>query len=557
MVIVILFINDTNKTIEKEMYNMSTQTLNQISNNISLLLQNVESIAKRISIDSKLIEILSVPKDELEKYESENKMMDYYAEGLLTDEIWKYGNFNMKPELYVIGKNGLVYDTYSKTKYSYKDIKQSDWYDKIIKADGDTILINTYKNEDAIGPYKCIFKMGKSIKDLITGEILGILIIDVSETILYDKYSEVLIDNSCIYIVDKEQRIISTKDKRLIGNNYNEGIRYFNDNKDYYIKRDNVKNMQVVSKLNEYGWTIIEEIPFSVIRQPINELTKKSVVVLLLIATITLIVSYRLSVSITKPILNIKNNMKEVMEGNLKIKIPENRDDEIGQLEKSFNGMVGWLESSIEEIKKQEKQKRTAELSFLQAQINPHFLYNTLSGIRFLISMNKAEQAEEMLYRFTKLLRSLLPKASEMISLKEEIENIKNYTKLQEMRYPSCFEVEYDIDPQINEFKVPSFILQPIVENAILYSMEKENNKGKITISGNRYNQIIKIIIEDNGIGMSKNKLENVLNKEASINSVGIINVQERIQLNYGMDYGLKIESIEGKGSKIIFILPS
>lgn len=560
MILGVWFIKDTNRTVEKEMYNMSNQTLNQISNNVSLLLANVESIAKRISIDSKLIEILSIPKKDLDKYKSHNKEMDSYAEGLLTDEVWKYGNFNMKPELYVIGENGLVYDTYSKTKYNLNDIKQNNWYEKIVKADGKTILINTYKDENAIGPYKCIFKMGRLIKDLITGETLGVLIIDISETILYDKYSEVLTEGSYIYIIDEDGSIISTKDKRLIGTNYINGIKikksliYEDEHK---VERDNIKYMQVTSNLNEYGWAIVEEIPLSVIRQPIDDLTEKAILVLLLVSIISIIVSYRLSVSITRPILNIRNNMNEVMEGNLKIQIKENRYDEIGQLEKSFNGMVRWLEESIDEIKNKEEQKRTAELSFLQAQINPHFLYNTLSGIRFLVSMNKVEESEEMLYRFTKLLRSLLPKSSEMIRLEEEIENIKNYTELQKMRYPDCFEVIYDIDSDINDFKVPSFILQPIVENAILYSMEKEDNLGEISVSGYRSKEGIRIVIEDNGIGMSRNKLESILSKEASINRVGLINVQERVQLNYGPEYGLEVESVEGEGSKVTFILPN
>ncbi|MPN25996.1 Sensor histidine kinase YpdA [bioreactor metagenome] len=219
--------------------------------------------------------------------------------------------------------------------------------------------------------------------------------------------------------------------------------------------------------------------------------------------------------------------------------------------------MVNQLSASIENIKESEKQKRIAELSFLQAQINPHFLYNTLSGIRFLISMGKNEEAEDMLYRFTKLLRSILPKASEMITLREEIENIKNYGELQQMRYPNSFVIEYDIDEKILDFKVPSFVLQPILENAILYSMEKENNIGNIRVTAFEENEYIKIIIEDNGIGMSKDKLTNVLNKGASINSIGVINVHERIQLNYGMKYGLKIDSIEGKGTKVIFMLPN
>lgn len=548
--IVTWIIRDTNQMTKKEMYEMRNQVLSEISNNISILLSNVETIGNNIVVDSELTDILDVPKEELPKDKESKKKMDSYVEGLLNDEVWKYGEFNMKPELYVIGENGLTYSTYSKTKYDIDKIKSEDWYNKIIEADGDTVLINTYKDENGIGPYKNIFKMGRLIKDLITEETLGVLIIDISETMLYDRYAEALKSGSDIYIIDSQGKIISSKDKRDIGMNYEEV-------KEGLERKNNTQNIEITSKINRYGWSIVQEVPSSILTQLSTQIAQRILLILAVVSLLALLIAYKLSVLITKPIFNIKNKMDEVMEGNLKVQVEVENDDEIGQLGKSFNSMVNWLDSSIIEIKQQEEQKRIAELSFLQAQINPHFLYNTLSGIRFLISMNKTEEAEEMLYRFTKLLRSILPKASEMISLEEEMNNIENYVELQKMRHPNCFDVSYDIDPSINEFDVPSFILQPIVENAILYSMEKEHNKGVISITGYRSKDGIRIIIEDNGIGMTQNQVKAVLKKEESMNRVGVINVHERLQLNYGEEYGLKIESIESKGTKVIFILPS
>ena len=314
---------------------------------------------------------------------------------------------------------------------------------------------------------------------------------------------------------------------------------------------------EIISQIEEYEWNIIQEIPSNISMKISNKIISITTLIIMFVSFIALIITYKLSKWITKPIIQIKNKMQEVTGGNLKSQIIVNREDEIGDLQESFNSMVNQLNTSIENIKESEKQKRVAELSFLQAQINPHFLYNTLSGIRFLISMGKNEEAEEMLYRFTKLLRAILPKASEMITLGDEIENIKNYGELQQMRYPNSFEIEYHIEERVLDFKIPSFILQPILENAILYSMEKENNFGYIKVTASEENEHIKIIIEDNGIGMSKDKLITVLNKGVSINSVGVTNVHERIQLNYGMKYGLRIESEEGKGTKVIFILPN
>ena len=526
---------------------MRCQVLDEVANNITILLSNVESIGNNIVVDSKLVDILSIPKEKLYINSDKSKENYDYVENLLMDQVFKYGKFNMKPELYIVGENGLSYGTYSKNKYNLNSIKSEKWYKEIISADGKTVLINTYKDEEGIGPYKNILKMGRVIKDLITNETLGVLIIDISETMLYDRYSNLLDRGTYIYIVDSKGNIISSKDKRLIGKNYKNNVKG---------KNVNDKNIEIASNIDSYGWSIIQEIPSNIMSEVSNQIAQRTFYIIALISIPALIITYKISAWITKPILNMKDKMEEVMKGNLNANVDVDRDDEIGQLQNSFNTMVKQLDTSIKDIKKYEKQKRVAELSFLQAQINPHFLYNTLSGIRFLISMNKTDIAEDMIYRFTKLLRSILPKASEMITLEEEIENIKNYSELQKMRYPKCFDISYEMDESIKDFKVPSFILQPIVENAILYSMEKENNKGKISLKCYKSTKGIRIVVEDNGVGMSKDKLENVLNKEASINRVGVINVHERIQLNYGLEYGLKVESIEGKGTKITFILP-
>ncbi len=545
-------VKNTNKIVNKEMEVMREQVLDEVANNISILLSNVETMGDTIVVDSHLMEILATSHKTIFSNKELEKNMNSYVEGLLNDVVWEYGRYNMKPELYIVGNNGYTYSTYSKNKYYLNNIKEELWYEEIVKSDGDTVLINTYKDENGIGPYKNIFKMGRLIKDIITNETLGILIMDISETMLYDRYSKMIDNGSFIYITDSSGKIISSKDKRDIGKNYKDIF-----NNDYRNIDGSVNSTKIISQIEEYEWNIIQEIPSNISMKISNKIISITTLIIMFVSFIALIITYKLSKWITKPIIQIKNKMQEVTGGNLKSQIIVNREDEIGDLQESFNSMVNQLNTSIENIKESEKQKRVAELSFLQAQINPHFLYNTLSGIRFLISMGKNEEAEEMLYRFTKLLRAILPKASEMITLGDEIENIKNYGELQQMRYPNSFEIEYHIEERVLDFKIPSFILQPILENAILYSMEKENNFGYIKVTASEENEHIKIIIEDNGIGMSKDKLITVLNKGVSINSVGVTNVHERIQLNYGMKYGLRIESEEGKGTKVIFILPN
>ncbi|GAA0087091.1 sensor histidine kinase [Clostridium sp. CTA-7] len=560
VVIGVWAIKDTNKIVQIEIGKMNNEILQEISDNISILLSNIEEIGNNIVEDNKLISVLSIPKEEVMKRDEDFINADKYVEGLLNEQVWKYGKYNMKPELYVISENDLNFSTYAKNKYNINSIKDEIWYNEIVEADGNTVLISTFEDEEGIGPYKCIFRMGRLIKDLITDETLGVLIMDVSEKMLYDRYNKIIKDGRNIYIIDLKGDIISSRDKRLIGNNYYKELDYGQHLKteEWYsiFERDGIKYMKMVSTLDRYGWSIVEEIPLHIVRQPIKQITQKFSLTLILVIIISFIVIYKISVWVTKPVINIKNTMGKVMNGDLKAKVEVDRDDEIGKLEESFNDMVKWLDDSIEEIKEKEKQKRIAELSFLQAQINPHFLYNTLSGVRFLVSMNKNEEAEEMLYKFSKLLRNILPRASELISLEDEIEIIKTYVELQKIRYPNGFTVDIDIDNKIKSVMVPALILQPVVENAIFYSMESENNRGIIKIKGYIEDKFIKLEIIDNGKGMSSSQINNLFNNKESINRVGLINVHERIQLNYGKEYGIEVISKEGNGTKVIFKLP-
>lgn len=552
-------IKDTNKVVQAEMGKLNREILDEVADNISIFLSNIEEIGTNIVEDNKINSALAISKEDILNRTEEVINLEKYVDVLLNEQVWKYGKY-MKPDLYIVSENDFNFSTYSKNKYTMESIKNETWYSEIVKANGKTVLLSTFEDEEGIGPFKSIFRMGRSINNLITGDNLGVLIMDISEKMLFDRYNKIIKDGKNIYIVDLKGNIISNKDKRLIGKNYFEDIQYgdYIEENEWYsvIKRDNANYIKLESTLDKYGWSIIEEIPSNVIKQPIKQITEKFILTLTLVIVGLFIIIYKLSIWITKPVINMKNTMKQVMDGNLNLKIEVDRNDEIGSLEESFNNMIKWLEESIEEIKEQEKQKRIAELSFLQAQINPHFLYNTLSGVRFLVSMNKNEEAEEMIFKFTKLLRNILPKASELISLNEEIEIVIDYIELQKIRYPNLFKVDIFIQESIKSIKVPALILQPVVENAIFYSIDNEGKKGKIRIIG--YSEEEKIIIEviDNGKGMSNRQINDVFKNKEAMNRVGLINVHERIQLNYGKMYGIEIISEKGKGTRIRYILP-
>lgn len=540
-------VRDVNNIVKDEMKIMNKKVMDQISKRISIISSNLSGSLKKISIDNNVISILANKKGDLSK--EENLRANTFVQGLLMEETFSNLRFNIKPEIYVIGKNEMVFSTYSKTDYKLEHIQNEIWYKELLDGKKTEFIIDTYKNEKGIGPYKHIFKIGQPIRDLISGEFLGVVVMDVSEKMLYDSYadSEELGENT--YILSKDKKIISSKDKREIGRDYT----YKSDS---IVKKDGEKFMILTSNIKGYGWSIVNEIPLESLSYATVKITNRLIILVLVLILISIFISYRMSLKLSEPILKIKERLNRFKLGDKNVKIKVTRNDEIGELEEAFNLMTANINFYVDKIKKEEEEKRLAELSFLQAQINPHFLYNTLSSIRFLISMNKNEEAEEMVFRFTKLLRGLLHRASEEIPLEEELYNISNYVKLQELRYPDKFKYEYSLEKGLEDIKVPFFIFQPIIENAIIYSMEKEENIGEIILNAYEDEEDLVVVIKDNGIGMSKEKIDTVLDKGVSVNRVGVINVNERIKLRYGDKYGVQIRSKVLEGTKVVLRLP-
>ena len=240
--------------------------------------------------------------------------------------------------------------------------------------------------------------------------------------------------------------------------------------------------------------------------------------------------------------------MERVIKGDLQARTTVTGSDELGNLGRSFNIMVERIDRLITSVKKEERLKRKAEIDFLQAQINPHFIYNTLSSIRCLVSMGENKEAEEMIYQFSKLLRSTLSRTEEFTTIEQEMQLIQIYGELQKIRYPDSFELTFDIEEDVKQIKIPVLLVQPIVENAIFHG---GGDFVTILISAYREENDLKIVIRDNGCGMTKEQIQTSMNQEGHMNKVGLKNVDDRIKIIYGEKYGLCIQSRKGGGTEV------
>ena len=236
-----------------------------------------------------------------------------------------------------------------------------------------------------------------------------------------------------------------------------------------------------------------------------------------------------------------------------------NRQDEIGRLGYSFNAMTKEIQQLIVRIKEEEQQKRSAELNALQAQINPHFLYNTLSVIRWMSQAQMADNITETLDSLVELLTFSARNTKEFVSVEEEMAFIRNYISLLELRYYNTFETDYQVEEEVLHYQTLKFIVQPFVENAIFHGFTNAKAAYRLSIDVRRHEKGVRFMIRDNGSGMSKEQLDRLMDRDEGrqgMNSIGVRNVAERIQLHFGAQYGVQIHTLPGEGTTILIDIP-
>lgn len=265
---------------------------------------------------------------------------------------------------------------------------------------------------------------------------------------------------------------------------------------------------------------------------------------------------------IIRPLKELNNATNKLAEGDFSVRAEVNSKDEIAVLAEGFNDMAGNMQDLISKIKDDEQKIRKADLRLLQEQINPHFLYNTLDTIVWLIEGNEPDQAVNMVVTLSGFFRQVLSKGKEFISIREEEQHISSYLEIQEMRYHDILEYNIEIDPAIYEYEILKLTLQPIVENALYHGIKRKRAKGFIHIKGERNGDDIRFLIGDDGAGMEQEELEELRREigrpcKETERGFGLANVNERIRMYFGEEYGLSIVSEKGEGTIVEIRIPA
>lgn len=273
-----------------------------------------------------------------------------------------------------------------------------------------------------------------------------------------------------------------------------------------------------------------------------------------------LLISYYLSGNMTKNINTLEKSMQRVEEGDFNIRIRPASYDEIGTLCLRFNYMADKIEQLIEHEKEEYEERQKLQIQMLKAQIHPHFLYNSLGSIKCLAHIHKEEDIADMTDALINLLRASLSQQGEYHSVREEMDYLRNYFLLQSYRYGDLYQVIYEEDPEANECIVPDFILQPLAENALFHGIDMTEGNGVIWARSRIEGETLILEIEDNGVGMTEQKMQEIVNNESrqydGLNNIGVGNVHARIRYYYGENYGLFYRKASGGGTVACARLP-
>lgn len=427
-----------------------------------------------------------------------------------------------------------------------------------------TLHIQNLFNEND-GEYEWVISLSRAVQMTYGSEVKqGVLLIDMAYDGIKQLFSNISLgQEGYVYMMDQTGAIIYHPKQQLLASGiYKENTQaamHYNDG--IYNEVFEGKQRQVIIKTVGYtGWTI-EGVIFPNAVSLNNKKSNIFFIFLFLFFTMGLVlINSIISTKVSQPIRNLEKVVKEVEMGKLDTCIRAEGFYEVHHLGQSVHKMAEQIKKLMEDIVKEHESKRKSELDALQSQINPHFLYNTLDIIVWMIENERQQDAAKVVTALARFFRISLSKGKHIISIADEIEHVRNYLTIQQLRYKNKFEYDIEITEEAKSFATIKLIIQPLVENAIYHGMVYMDGDGLIRVQAYVEESEVYITVSDNGLGMTKERINQLLKGEIQSSKrgsgIGVSNVNERIKLYFGEAYGIQIESEPDEGTKMIVHLP-
>nr|WP_241734863.1 sensor histidine kinase [Paenibacillus alvei] len=544
----------------------STQdTLILVDSNVSGIVEQMLSLSNIILMNNEINKHVTSSKEQFARGNNSGQQLEYMRLISNLDDL-----FAQNSDMYitVLGINGFTY-----TNYSFSDFNPNFFNGKIVFKELDKLAAfstawiglqdNYYGNFEAKQKSPKVLTIARTMKNS-SGHSLGYVIVSVNESKIQrqlNSYSE-----QKIMLLDDQGTILSQSDSINIGQQFRYHDYAINENTLVY---NNEKYIYLSKPVAGTKWSLLSLVPYSSAVGPNNQILVTSFIMQFLFFTGFCILLMILISAITNPITKLSKFVAKVNMGQLNIRSGIRGQHEVGQLGKSIDQMLDRIEMMIEQITLEQTKKRKAELEMLQAQINPHFMFNLLNSIRLNILIRGDEENAKLIGSLSSLLRMTINRDNEWISLRDEVETIQHYIRLMNFRHANQVQLIEKIVVGSDHVFVPRFMIQPIIENAIIHGFHQYGGQIEIeayTVKVNEESSLL-IKIHDNGVGMSPERLQELITKlekgqgeaapnKSGFSGIGVTNVYQRLKLIYGEKFLMRISSEVDVGTTITLQLP-
>lgn len=531
----------------------NAKVMNQVQESFEKFNYSVVSASNSLLQSGAIKRILTGDESNSEKFESLYTLSQQIKRSESNLDAYEVG-------IIVTGKNGVSYAT-DRTYWpiSDKELKTSDITRKTLEQPKKLMYQYDQRPDQENGGY---IVASKALMERITGTVYGAMYFAIQESEFRKFYSSYTSPGNNVLLVDKSGVIVSSNQSKLIGQTSKDLLRYaveIEDNSNDYtvgnfMGKEQIILMEYLPSFNMYLLNIIDkQTAFG------NLIDKKKILLISMgIVFAALIIVFLASRRVTNSLSRLVKEIESQSEHDFDHYVSVSGTYETRQIGNAFNSMLDELHEYMDQLVLSQKQRRNAELAALQQQINPHFLYNTLASIKFMVQQGSKEETESMIHALISLLQNTIGNVSETITVKQEVDNLKNYVLINQKRYGDRIKVNYFVSPDCMELQIPKLILQPFMENSFFHGF---NHKTEGYIHVLVWQEGVNLICEvvDNGDGMevtSDSHLPSTRRKQQLFSGIGVRNVHERIQLIYGDTYGVAISSKLGEGMKVRIKLP-
>ncbi|MEH7547978.1 MULTISPECIES: cache domain-containing sensor histidine kinase [Bacillaceae] len=549
------------RIIEKQVTENTLQLIGQVNKTLESYANNMQNISYLISFNPDIKRFIEETEDNQSTGEMDTYEMREFLRSLST----------LYPEVagILVANSSGKYISNELYSDSNENLTEQKWYKQAEENKGIFKILGhpSNRNVKSYVQYKDdeVISVVRAIIDPDTQKVKGVVLIDLKLRVIAEATKDARLGKTgYLMVLDEKGENIYSPAKQLI-NRF--PLKWVADGEagTFFRKVNGSKSQFIYQKSSFTNWTTVGVFPSNEAVSEIKEINFYMISFVFIVCLFGLTASYYLSTSMSRPIGQLMSFMHKAETGDLTVRYRGDRKDELGMLGRSFNAMLVQINKLISLTEKQERQKREAELRSLQEHIKPHFLYNTLDTINWMARKHGAEDVANLVGSLSRLFRIGLSKGQDIIPLSEEIEHIHSYLQIQKARYKDKLNYTLEVNESIKKVPIPKLILQPIVENAIYHGIKERRGPGQILIKAEEYMGDLIIRIKDDGKGIPKEKLTALQeNLEVCFSEAeermglgyGMRNTQARIRFTCGDQYGLSIDSEEGKGTTVTILLP-